>query len=357
MVKQKVIVLYGGRSTEHEISRRSATFIFKNIDQSKYEVIPVGITKEGKWCLQDTSKVFSSDDVVAPLEDRPETVSLVDLSNAVEKEAIVAFSTLHGTYGEDGCTQGLLELRSLAYVGPGVLGSAIAMDKVVAKKLLAAIDVPVVPWVDFRLDDWDLESQKIMDKINAELSYPLYVKPANLGSSVGISKVKEKAELQKAIQVALSFDEKILVESGLDVREIEFAALGGYHPKISAPGEVVAKTDFYSYESKYEDKDSSEVIIPADLPKEKAEQGRELVKTIFKELNLHGLSRIDLFLEKKTGNFYFNEANTLPGFTSISQYPLLWKHEGLSEDQLIDELIKNALDRWTKQSKLTRSYA
>ena len=182
------------------------------------------------------------------------------------------------------------------------------------------------------------------------------MKPANLGSSVGISKVKEPNELKAAVELSLSYDDKVLVECGLDVREIEFGALGGYEPKISCPGEVVARSEFYTYESKYQDKGSSDVVIPAVLDQEKAEEGRAIAARVFKALNLHGMSRIDLFLEKGTGQFYFNEANTIPGFTSISQYPLLWKQEGFSGSQLLDELISHAHKRWASQRALKRTY-
>ena len=356
MTKQKVLVLYGGRSTEHEISCRSAKFIFNNLDQNRYEIIPVGIAKDGAWHRQNLETVLSSQASTAPLEITNEAVDNLLLHQARSDEAIVAFPILHGSYGEDGCTQGLLELKSIAYVGPGVLGSAAAMDKVVAKTLVAAAGVPVAPGVDFRSHEWQKSSSRILAKIDETLQYPLFVKPASLGSSVGISKVESPDQLGQAIELALSYDEKVLVESGLKVREIEFGALGGYEARISQPGEVVAKSRFYSYETKYEDSSSSEVQIPAKLTEKQIREGQQLALKAFQALNLYGMSRIDLFLDEETDRFYFNEANTIPGFTNISQYPMLWQHMGLTAAELLDELIKTALDRWQLQNKLQRSY-
>lgn len=358
MTKQKVVVLYGGRSTEHEISKRSARFIFDYLDDDKYEVIPIGITKSGRWCLQKLDSIRSQRGSLVGLEETQHNISLVDLTlvKPDQEQPVVVFPILHGTYGEDGCTQGFLELNSLAFVGPGVLGSALAMDKVVAKTLVAAAGIPVVPSVHFRREQWLQNADNIVDRIQTELKFPLYVKPANLGSSVGISRVESLDELQPAIQEALSFDTKILVETGLDVREIEFAALGGYSPKISSPGEVVATTKYYSYDSKYEDPDASKIIIPAPMSDQLRQQGQDLARKVFEVLNLYGMARLDFFLEKNSQTFYFNEANTLPGMTSISQYPKLWLHEGLTGTELLDQLVDTAVDRWQQQKALRRSY-
>ncbi|SMF76238.1 D-alanine--D-alanine ligase family protein [Pseudobacteriovorax antillogorgiicola] len=358
MEKQNLIVLYGGRSTEHEVSCRSAKFVLDHLDTSKYELTPIAITKDGRWCLQDIETLRSCTEAVLPIDEAGPDFEQLSLHHGANVDKpVVVFPILHGTFGEDGCTQGFLELKSFAYVGPGVLGSALAMDKIIAKKLVELAGVTVVPYVDFHLSDWKVSSAELLATIEKTLRYPLYVKPCNLGSSVGITKVKAPDQLKAAIEEALTFDDKVLVETGIDAREIEFAVLGGQEPKVSGAGEVVAKKDFYTYASKYEDKDSSDILIPAPLASELVKQGQEIVVKVFKALNLYGLARIDLFLDKASNELYFNEANTLPGFTSISQYPLLWKEAGIDGSKLLDELIQLALDRWSRQQALKRSYS
>jgi D-alanine-D-alanine ligase len=248
-------------------------------------------------------------------------------------------------------------LQGIACVGSGILGSAAAMDKVVAKQLVAYAGVPIVPYVSFRSEEWHSQRQHWLEKIREELRFPLFVKPASLGSSVGIRKVNHEKEVEDAIQNALTFDEKILVETGLAVREIEFACLGAYEPKVTAPGEIGVPSGFYTYEEKYASTSRAEVQVPAKLDRELVIQGQAMSKTIFRALNLYGLARIDLFLTRDEGKFYFNEANTLPGFTSISQYPQLWEHSGYEAKALVSELLDLAIQRRRQASQLTRSIA
>lgn len=361
MSKMKALVLYGGRSTEHEISCRSASYIYRHIDRSLFDVYAIAIDKQGRWLPQNREMLEKLRPDILPVNpgEEADAASKKLLAHIFEtgtrKDELVVFNILHGTYGEDGCTQGFLDMQGIAYVGPGTLGSALAMDKVVAKKLVAAAGVPVVPYLAFRADEWHARRAHIVQEIAAQLRFPIFVKPASLGSSVGIRKVGDKATLEEAIVHALSFDEKILIETGLEVREIEYACLGGYEPKISQPGEVGVASGFYSYEEKYSSASKAEVKVPAVLDPELREEGKDLTARIYRALNLYGLARIDLFLTRQEQKFYFNEANTLPGFTSISQYPQLWEHSGYKPMQLVSELLELAISRHRHLGRLHRS--
>lgn len=361
MSKMKAVVLYGGRSTEHEISCRSASYIFRHIDRTLFDVYAIAVDKSGRWIPQNRQKLAETRADTLPIgsADEADEASKKLLAQIFEtgtrKDEIVIFNILHGTYGEDGCTQGFLDMQGIAYVGPGTLGSALAMDKVVAKKLVAAAGVPVVPYVAFHAEEWYARRESILQEATNTLRFPLFVKPASLGSSVGIRKVQDKSALQEAIIHALTFDEKILVETGLDVREIEYACLGSYDPKISKPGEIGMPSGFYSYDEKYSKGSKAEVKVPAELDERIVEEGRGLARRIFRALNLYGLARVDLFLTRQEQKFYFNEANTLPGFTSISQYPQLWEHSGYQPTQLVSELLELAISRHRHLGRLHRS--
>jgi D-alanine-D-alanine ligase len=370
----KVIVIYGGRSTEHEISCKSAAFVLRNIDRKKYEVAAIAIDKKGRWLPQNVDGLLDNltgpvpildGEGRTPLESLPLEPTPTDVvSRAIVNRSaagydvknIVIFPVLHGTYGEDGSIQGFFNLGDLAFVGSGTLGSAIGMDKCIAKKLVSAEGIPVVPWVETRKQFYLLDPEAFLNKAETTLGYPIFVKPASLGSSVGINKVRNRAELRQACEEALSMDEKILLEKALDVREIECAVLGDYDPIVSEPGEVVTHgVSFYSYEAKYLSKTQATSEIPADLaPKQRAE-ARELSKRIFQCLECYGLARVDLFLDKNTGKFLFNEVNTLPGMTEVSQYPLLWENSGIKPSELIDRLINLALKRKRETDQLIRS--
>ena len=380
MTKTRVVVLYGGRSTEHEVSCRSAAFVLKNLDRNKYDVQAIAIDKSGRWLPQSTDALLEAvalgekfvpilpplaigkniapnSSVVDPVESLKQATvgyAVTSTSGATIGETVV-FPVLHGTYGEDGSVQGFFDLADVAYVGPGVLGSAVGMDKVVAKRLAAAAGVPVVPWVDVRKQSWNEQKKSICERAIAELGFPMFVKPATLGSSVGVSKVKVAAELEAACEEALAYDDRLLIEKGLDVREIECAMLGDYEPKVSIPGEVIAHSDFYSYDAKYVSTTAASIAIPADLTPSQVKEAQDMSCKVFKALELYGMARVDLFLEKATGKFYLNEVNTLPGFTDVSQYPMLWNASGVPAGQLIDKLVDFAISRKTMRGSLKRS--
>lgn len=369
--RKHVLVLYGGRSAEHEVSCRSAAFILRNLDPRKYDVQAIAIDKDGRWLPQNTPALLEAlkTSPTVPIERglaaQPALpaasdpgaglVALASGRGSPAREDLVVFPILHGTFGEDGTMQGLLELSELAFVGPDTMGSAAGMDKVVAKRLAQSAGVPVVPWIDTRAQFWREHGPVICAEAARTLGFPIFVKPARLGSSVGITKARDAKELAKACEHAFEFDDKILLEKGLDVREIECAVLGDYDPKVSVPGEVIPHAEFYSYEAKYIDADGASMAIPAKLDPAQAKAAQELSKKIFKALDLYGMARVDLFLEKKTGDFYLNEVNTIPGFTEISQYPQLWKASGVEAGPLLDELIALAFKRREAQRRLKRS--
>jgi D-alanine-D-alanine ligase len=361
MQKIKAVVLYGGRSTEHEVSCRSASFLFRHIDRQRYEVFPIAIDKDGNWLPQDRQRLereFPTSmpvDRTAPLDPESQAVLQKIFSMGTPKDDLVIFNIIHGTFGEDGCLQGFFDLQGIAYVGPGILGSAIAMDKVVAKQLVAAAGIPIVPYVSFRAGEWREGATRLIEQIQKELTYPVFVKPASLGSSVGVHRVKDPSQLVAAVEDALRFDERILVETGFRVREIEYACLGAYKPEVSLPGEVGVAEGFYSYEEKYSQASKAQVLVPAPLEASLAAQGKTMAGRIFEVLNLYGMARIDVFLNLDNQTFYFNEANTLPGFTSISQYPKLWEHSGVPASDLVARLLQLALDRRNHLNSLTRS--
>ena len=371
--KTKVIVIYGGRSTEHEISCRSAAFVLRNLDRKKYDVAAVAIDKDGRWLPQNMDYLLDHLGTAVPiitdagrtaLEPLPLEPSPTDVvsraivshtASGYTAQNVVVFPVLHGTYGEDGSIQGLFNLGDLAFVGSGTLGSALGMDKCIAKKLVSLAGIPVVPWVETRKQFYLLDPEAFLTKAEVELGYPIFVKPASLGSSVGVNKVRNREELRRACTEALSYDEKILLEKALDIREIECAVLGDYDPLISEPGEVVTHgATFYSYEAKYLSSTQASSEIPAKLEQSQRDEARNLSKRIFQCLECYGLARVDLFLEKATGKYYFNEINTLPGMTDVSQYPMLWAHSGIGSGELIDRLIALALKRKGENDQLVR---
>ncbi len=352
-LKYDVVVLYGGRSAEHEISCRSARFILNNLDRGKYRVHAIGIASDGSWWRQNIDELLALKSGPLAITKQGGPIPIGDFS--AFSENLVVFPILHGSFGEDGTLQGLLELKELAFVGPDTLGSAIGIDKVVAKKLAASAGVPVVPWIDFRAQSWANSKDTICARAIETLGLPLFVKPARLGSSVGVTKVTSPKDLYAACEHALRFDDKVLVEKGMNVREIEVAALGGYEPKLSTAGEVVPHADFYSYDAKYTKADGASVVVPAKLTEVQLKEAQALSRQVYLALELYGMSRIDLFLEKSSGKFYFNEVNTIPGFTEISQYPLLWRESGVSACELIDQLLESAVVRKHQRQNLRRA--
>ncbi len=364
--KITVAVIFGGRSGEHEVSLVSATSIIKALDPEKYTIIPVGITKEGRWLSSGEvlqalkeSKPQLSDREMLLLPD-PTKKSLVALnpSDNISSggEIDVVFPMIHGTYGEDGTLQGLLELTGLPYVGAGVLASSVGMDKVVQKQLFISAKIPVAPFLFFLHEEFQKSTKKIVKLIETKIGYPCFVKPANSGSSVGISKSHNQKELIHDIEYASQYDRKILIEYGIrNAREIECAVLGNDDAKVSVPGEVIPSNEFYDYDAKYVD-GKSETIIPAKLDKKIEKTIREYAVKAFKAIDCSGMARVDFFVTRKTNKIFINEINTIPGFTSISMYPKMWQASGLSYPELLDELIQLAIERWQKKNVLTTSY-
>ncbi len=373
--KLRVGIVFGGRSGEHEVSLRSAASVMQAIDKKKYEVVPVGIEKSGRWLLGDDAKRLLSGSLTPSSNGKRSAAAqsalvpssaangTLQIASRGQSEALgvdVLFPVLHGTFGEDGTMQGLFELAGKAYVGSGVLGSAAGMDKDVMKRLFVAAGLPIVKHLTILRGVWHSSPRKVIAQIEAALRYPLFVKPANLGSSVGISKVHDRSELAPAIVLAASYDRKIVIEQGVGgkaakgkpaarARELEVAVLGNDTPQASVVGEIVPAKEFYDYEAKYES-DGSIPIIPAKLPKPLARQVRAMALAAFEACDCSGLARVDFLLEPsvkggKPGRLYLNEINTLPGFTSISMYPKLWEASGISYAELIDRLIQLALER------------
>jgi D-alanine-D-alanine ligase len=368
--KVRVGVIFGGRSGEHDVSLRSARAVMDALDPERYEVVPIGITREGRWLsggdplarLEAGSELArlegrapSEGDsarprgelTVAPRETPP---GFTEGQGAVD----VIFPVLHGPRGEDGAVQGMLELAGVPYVGAGVLGSALAMDKAAAKAMLAQAGVPQAPYVVVLSRDWRRRPEEVAERIETELGYPCFVKPANLGSSVGISKVHHRGELAPALALAAAYDRKLVVEQGIAGRELEISVLGNDDPIASAISEIHVDPahEFYDYAAKYVDEDGAVFTLPADIPEATAEELRALALRAYKALDCAGMARVDFFLEHGTDRLLLNEINTIPGFTPISQYPKMWEASGLPFNELVDRLIELALERHAEKQNL-----
>ena len=366
MVKRiKVGVLFGGRSAEHEVSVASAHSLVEALDQDKYEVPLIGIDREGRWLLLgDAAKMLAAGRV-----EGDESTSLVALDYSGSRELVtrmggsqvnsgqkldVLFPLLHGPFGEDGTVQGFLELADVAYVGSGVLGSAVAMDKDMMKRVLQAAGIPQVAHVAVLRSRWRAEASKVQKEIERDFAYPLFVKPANLGSSVGISKVHEGAEFSAAMDTAARYDRKIIIEEDAgDSRELECSVLGNEYPIVSVVGEVRPDSEFYDYDAKYKDS-VSELIIPANLDEATTARAKELAVQTFLAIDAAGMARVDLFA-RDDGSVLVNEINTIPGFTPISMYPKLWAASGISYPELIDRLLELAVERHRDRRDSTTS--
>ncbi|MBI3579649.1 MAG: D-alanine--D-alanine ligase [Ignavibacteriales bacterium] len=364
--KIRVGVIFGGRSAEHEVSLVSAASVINALDKEKYEILPIGITPEGRWLsthealrlLKEKHSVDNIPEHILVPDPRKRGLVLLHKSSASEAShrVDVFFPVLHGTYGEDGTIQGLFELADVPYVGAGVLGSAVGMDKVVQKHLLQQAKIPVARGIWFLFSEFESHRKKIIIHIEQKLRYPCFVKPANMGSSVGISKAHNKTELIDAIFLAGEFDRKILVEKGIEqAREIECSVLGNDDPSASLPGEIIPSNEFYDYDAKYVDGKSA-AIIPAKLLKSVTKKIQEYAVSAFKALSCEGMARVDFLVTKKTNKIFLNEINTIPGFTSISMYPKLWQASGLSYSALLDKLIELAIERHEAKKKLKTSY-
>jgi len=340
-MKRRVAVLFGGQSTEHEVSRVSAASVLRNIDVAKYDIYPIGISKEGKW-FEYNGKVeniengkWESDEYYKV----PEGQKIL-FNNEVD----VVFPVLHGQYGEDGTIQGMCKLLNIPCVGPGVMSSAICMDKIYTKYLLERFGIKQAEYVVVNAHEYKENNKKILSKIEDTLKFPVFIKPSNSGSSVGITKAHNLEELMEGIKVALEHDRKVLVERGLNASEVEVAVLGNDYPEAAVPGEIIPAKEFYDYEAKYNN-ESSKLLIPANLDEEKLEEIKAIAINVYKILDCAGMARVDFLVDKATEEIYLNEVNTIPGFTSISMYPKMWQAAGKKYSKLIDELIELAVDR------------
>lgn len=362
--KKRVGVVFGGRSGEHEVSLASAQAVIGNLDPEKYEVVPIGITKTGQWMLgADPAKLLAAGQEQGEELETFRTVTytgdptvghLIPLEGGEplgeQGRLEIIFPVLHGTYGEDGTLQGLLEMANVPYVGSGVLGAALGMDKEKMKMVFESAHLPNVKYLVYRRHQWENDPEKILNAIEEQLGYPNFVKPVNLGSSVGINKAYDRTELVHAINVAAEYDRKIIIEQSINCQEFECAVLGNDEPIVSVVGEVVANNEFYDYNAKYLD-GQSQIIIPAHLPQETVEAIRHYATAAFLAIDLSGLARIDFFMDKDTGKIYINEVNTLPGFTQVSMYAKLWAASGLAYPELLDRLIELAQERYDDRQR------
>ena len=344
----RVGVLFGGRSGEHEVSLASAASVIRGLDPEKYEAVPIGISKDGRWLVGTGAQKMlpevlkSGQRIVLPADPNAATLVPLDENRSGAMRVDVIFPVLHGTFGEDGTVQGLLELAGLPYVGAGVLGSSVGMDKDVQKRLFQHAGLPVADFLAVSRAEWEHARVKVLQAIQKKFRYPLFVKPATLGSSVGMTKVHDRTELPAALDTAAEFAQKILVERFVNGREIEVSVLGNESPRASVPGEIIPHREFYDYAAKYLE-EGTRLEIPAPLTKAQVKRFQELAVRSFRAVECAGMARVDFFLERKTGRIYLNEINTIPGFTSISMYPKLWEASGIGFRELIDRLIELAL--------------
>jgi D-alanine-D-alanine ligase len=372
MRKLRVAVLYGGRSGEHEVSLQSAASVITHLDRNRFEIVPVAIDKQGRWHLNDISllegkkslPVFKDAPKVLLPPNPAETGSgsaLIGPTGSGELRTIdVVFPVMHGPLCEDGTIQGLLELADVPYVGCGVLASAVAMDKEITKRVARDAGLSIVPYVSLKHELWKKAKEPSAEKIQNELGYPVFVKPANLGSSVGVHKVKEPGALNAALEDAFKYDTKVLVEAAVNAREIELSVLenpdAGGDPLVSVPGEISPTYEFYSYEAKYLDEKGATLIIPAKLSAAETKCAQDIAKKAFLAIEGEGMARVDLLLDRTSGTFFFNELNTIPGFTSISMYPKLWEASGINYKELLSRLVDLAISRHERKKALVREF-
>ncbi len=346
----RLVVLFGGRSAEHEVSCITAVSVLRAVDPRRYDVVPVGITRDGRWVLaEEAAKVLAEGGpaaLPASVEARGPEVGAFDALAPDESSPVVVFPLLHGPFGEDGTVQGLCELAGVPYVGSGVLGSAACMDKDATKRLLVAADIPVARWLALR--EWDVDG-RLEGRVEAELGWPVFVKPAALGSSVGVAKVLGPGDLLPAVEAALSYGEWIVVEEAVAGREIECGVLGDHPPQASVPGEIRPSREFYDYEDKYLE-GKAELLVPAPVPGDVAEDVRGLALAAFSAVRAEAMARVDFFWEEGGRGLLVNEVNTIPGFTPISMYPRLWEASGVPYPELVDRLVTLALERHRRRA-------
>ena len=362
--KKRVALIFGGKSTEHEVSLQSATSVINNIDQENIDLVLIGITKKGQWLLYDgpVSEIVTGKwediakrsarvrEITQHHENSVRNIFYAIGAETKEHPIDVVFPVVHGNNCEDGTLQGLLELSEIPYVGPGVLGSSVCMDKVFAKIMFEKAGIPSCKYLHFTRNDIEKNQQVILNNVEQELGYPCFVKPANAGSSVGVTKAYNSVELTKALSIASKYDNKIMVEEFVDGREIECAVLGNENPQASVVGEVISGGDFYDYDMKY-NSDTSKTVIPAQIEQEKSDLIRCYAKKAFLALGCKGLSRVDFFVHRKTGEILINEINTLPGFTNISMYPKMWEATGICYKELINKILDLAIQSFNDGKK------
>jgi D-alanine-D-alanine ligase len=351
----RVGVLFGGRSGEHEVSLASAASVIRGMDLDKYEPVPIGITKDGHWLMGEGAAKLLPDILKSGrrvmLTADPTESALIPLDRGAGAQRFdVIFPVMHGTFGEDGTIQGMLELSGLPFIGAGVLGSAIGMDKDIAKRLCQDAGIPVVPWIVVHRWQWEKDPAAMRASVEEKFAYPVFVKPATLGSSVGMTKVHNAEELGPALNFAAEYGMKILIEKAVTAREIEVAVLGNHEPQASVPGEIVPHREFYDYAAKYLE-EGTQLLIPADLKPAQVKKVQTLAVDAFRTLELSGMARVDFFLEKKGNKLYLNEVNTIPGFTSISMYPKLWEATGIPFRDLVDKLIELAFEMHREKAR------
>lgn len=372
----KVGVIFGGKSGEHEVSLQSAKSVIEALDPQQYTIVPIGISKDGRWHVGKQSlKTLEDHQKVTKQTAAAPTTSVSFINNraggltpisavkpsadtippAIANDVDVVIPVMHGSFGEDGAIQGLLELMNVAYVGAGIMASAVGLDKIIMKQIFGSVGIPQVRYVSCTRSGWQAHPQGIIDAVEQSIGYPCFVKPANLGSSVGISKVKERHELHQAVELAARYDRKIIIEQGLDIREIEVAVLGNDVPQVSVPGEILPSNEFYDYNAKYAG-GLSTLTIPAELTESQKSAIELLAIQAFQAIDCAGLARVDFFIEKATGNVLVNEINTMPGFTRYSMYPKLWEASGMSYAKLLDTLIHLALERQSERDQLVRTF-
>jgi D-alanine-D-alanine ligase len=367
--KIRVGVVFGGRSGEHEVSLRSARSIMDALDPDKYEVLPIGITKEGRWIAGgDPWKALSSGDegsvpAVFLSEPGDPTLKAIESTGSQDAQSMrpiaevdVIFPVLHGPFGEDGTVQGLLELADIPYVGAGVVGSAVGMDKAIFKAVMTAHGVPILPYRLVLRAEWESQPEAVLADIVEHFDFPVFVKPANLGSSVGVVRVTDEAGLADGLDEAALYDRRLLVEQGIAAREIEVSVLGNEEPIASVPGEVIPGDTFYSYTDKYIN-DDAQLLIPAPLDEATIEQVQQIAVQAYRAIDCAGLARVDFLLDRHTNELWLNEVNTIPGFTSISMYPKLWEASGVPFAELVDRLIELGLARHADKGRNKTSYS
>ena len=361
--KYQIGILFGGRSSEHEISLMSARSVLDAIDFDKYTIIQIGITHDGIWLAGENAldaMMNSQTTQLTPVALLPDPTqhglyTIRDGQYLQYANIDVYFPILHGTFGEDGTLQGLFEMAEVAYVGAGVLGAAVGMDKAIFKDIMIANDIPVVEGFVISKNQLQTDMEIILDNAEKFFPYPIFTKPANMGSSVGVTKCRSRSDIYEGLIEASRYDRRVLIERGINAREIEISVLGNDHPQASIAGEISPEADFYSYDAKYHD-EKSELIIPAPIPNETAEQMRKMAITAYRAIDCAGMARVDFLLDRDSGEFYINEVNTIPGFTQISMYPKLWEASGLAYPQLIERLIELALERRCERNQIETRY-